>query len=187
VLGASDPARPTSRAAVQRLRSEGNRIVLLTGDVEAAALTIAREVGIDEVIAGVLPAAKLETVRRLQREGRRVLMAGDGINDAPALAAADVGVAMGGGTDIAVNASEVTLLRSDLRGLVEALRISRAFGRVVRQNMVWAFGYNLLAVPLAAGVLYPAFHILLSPVIASIAMALSSVSVVANSLRLRRA
>ena len=187
VLGAIDPARPTSRAAVQRLRSEGNRIVLLTGDVEAAALTIARAVGIDEVIAGVFPAGKLETVRRLQREGRRVLMAGDGINDAPALAAADVGVAMGGGTDIAVNASEVTLLRSDLRGLVEALRISRAFGRVVRQNMVWAFGYNLLAVPLAAGVLYPAFHILLSPVIASIAMALSSVSVVTNSLRLRRA
>jgi Cu+-exporting ATPase len=187
VLGAIDPARPTSRAAVQSLRREGARILLLTGDVEAAALAIAREVGIDEVIAGVLPAGKLETIRRLQSEGRRVLMAGDGINDAPALAAADVGVAMGGGTDIAMNASEVTLLRSDLRGLVEALRISRAFGRVVRQNMGWALGYNLLAVPLAAGVLYPAFHILLSPVIASIAMALSSVSVVMNSLRLRHA
>jgi Cu+-exporting ATPase len=189
LLGANDPARATSRAAVQALRGEGKRVVLLTGDVQAAAQATAQEVGIDldEVIAGVLPAGKLETVRRLQREGRRVLMAGDGINDAPALAAAEVGVAMGGGTDIAVNASEVTLLRSDLAGLVEALRIGRAFGHVVRQNMGWALGYNLLAVPLAAGVLYPAFHLLLSPVIASMAMAMSSVSVVTNSLRLRKA
>jgi Cu+-exporting ATPase len=189
VLGATDPARPTSRAAVQYLRGAGHRVVLLTGDVEVAAQAIAKDVGIDaeNVIAGVLPAGKLEVVRRLQGEGRKVLMAGDGINDAPALAAADAGIAMGGGTDIAVNASEVTLLRSDLRGLVEALQISRAFGRIVRQNMGWALGYNLLAVPLAAGVLYPAFHILLSPVVASMAMALSSVSVVTNSLRLRRA
>jgi Cu+-exporting ATPase len=187
LLAANDPPRPTSRAAVAALRGAGKRVVLLTGDVREAAQATANDVGIDEVIAGVLPAGKLETVRRLQREGRRVLMAGDGINDAPALAAAEVGVAMGGGTDIAVHASEVTLLRSDLAGLVEALRIGRAFGHVVRQNMGWALGYNLLAVPLAAGVLYPAFHILLSPVIASMAMALSSVSVVTNSLRLRKA
>jgi Cu+-exporting ATPase len=188
VLGATDTARPTSRAAIRSLRGSGHRVVLLTGDVEVAAQAIAKDVGIDaeNVIAGVLPAGKLETVRRLQGEGHKVLMAGDGINDAPALAAADVGIAMGGGTDIAVNASEVTLLRSDLLGVVEALQISLAFGRIVRQNMGWALGYNVLAVPLAAGVLYPAFHILLSPVIASMAMALSSVSVVTNSLRLRR-
>lgn len=187
VLGASDPPRASSPAAVQSLRSAGLRVVLLTGDVEAAARSLAAEVGVDEVIAGVLPAGKLDAVRRLQAEGRRVLMVGDGINDAPALAAADVSMAMGGGTDIAVSASEITLLRPDLRAVSAALVLARRTGRVMRQNMGWAVGYNLLAVPLAAGVLYPWLHVMLSPVVASAAMAMSSVSVVANSLRLRRA
>ncbi len=189
LLGASDLPRPTSAMAVAALRARGLRLVLLTGDVPAAALALARAVGIEgeDVIAGVLPEGKLEAVRRLQREGRRVLMVGDGINDAPALAAADVGMAMGGGTEIAVHASDVTLLRPDLGAVVDALKLSRAAGRVMRQNLGWAVGYNLLAVPLAAGVLYPHFHVLLSPVAASAAMAMSSVSVVGNSLRLRRA
>ena len=187
LLGASDPPRATSKAAVQALRASGQRVVLLTGDVEAAARAVGAATGIDEVIAGVLPGGKLEVVRRLQSEGRRVLMVGDGINDAPALAAADVGIAMGGGTDIAVHASEVTLLRPDLAAVGEALTLARVTGRVMRQNMGWAVGYNLLAVPLAAGVLYPWLHLMLSPVVASAAMAMSSVSVVANSLRLRRA
>ncbi len=189
LFGASDPARETSRAAIAALRARGLRVLLLTGDVPAAAHALARTVGIapGDVIAGVLPEGKLEVVRRLQSEGRRVLMVGDGINDAPALAAADVGMAMGGGTEIAVHASDVTLLRPDLLGVEGALRLARASGRIMRQNLGWALGYNLLAVPLAAGVFYPAFHILLSPVVASAAMAMSSVSVVGNSLRLRRA
>ncbi len=189
LLGASDPARETSRATIRALRARGLRVILLTGDVAAAAHSLARSVAIapEDVIAGLLPEGKLDAVRRLQAEGRRVLMVGDGINDAPALAAADVGMAMGGGTEIAIHASDVTLLRPDLGGVDGALRLARASGRVMRQNLGWALVYNLLAVPLAAGVLYPRFHLLLSPVVAAAAMALSSVSVVVNSLRLRRA
>ncbi len=189
VLGASDPPRPTSHDAIRALQESGLRVLLLTGDTAAAAGTLAREVGIapEDVVAGVLPAGKLALVQQLQHEGRRVLMVGDGINDAPALAAADVGMAMGGGTEIAVHASDVTLLRSDLQAVPTAIALARSASTVMRQNLGWALGYNLLAVPLAAGVLYPAFHLLLSPIVASAAMAMSSVSVVLNSLRLRRA
>ena len=186
LLGASDPVRAGSKEAVAALQAAGLRVVLLTGDLAATAQAVAAEVGIAEVIGGVLPEGKLEAVRRLQAAGRRVLMVGDGINDAPALALADVGMAMSGGTEIAVSASEVTLLRADLRAVGEALSLARRAGAVMRQNLGWALGYNVLAVPVAAGVLYPGFHVLLSPVVASAAMAMSSVSVVMNSLRLRR-
>ncbi len=188
LLGATDPPRAGSRDAVAALQNRGLRVLLLTGDVVAAARDVAGLVGIAaaDVIAGVLPADKLAVVRELQAKGRRVLMVGDGINDAPALAAADVGMAMGGGTEIAVHASDVTLLRPDLSAAVDAVRLARRTGRVMRQNLAWALGYNLLAVPLAAGVFYPHFHALLSPIAASAAMAMSSLSVVLNSLRLRR-
>ena len=188
VLGASDPPRPTSRQAVTLLHARGLRVVLVSGDVAEAARAVAADIGIapGDVMAGVLPAGKFDVVRRLQAQGRRVLMVGDGINDAPALAAAEVGMAMGSGTEIAVHASDVTLLRADLRGVADALRLAHVAGRIMRQNLGWALGYNLLAVPLAAGVLYPHFHLMLSPIVASAAMAMSSFSVVMNSLRLRR-
>ncbi len=188
LLGASDPVRVGSKDAVAALQRDGLRVLLLTGDVPATARAVAGQLGIapGDVIAGVLPAGKLDAVRRLQGEGLRVLMVGDGINDAPALALADVGMAMSGGTEIAVSASDVTLLRADLRTVGDALVLARRSGKIMRQNLGWALGYNVLAVPLAAGVLYPGFHVLLSPVVASAAMALSSVSVVMNSLRLRR-
>ena len=187
ILGASDPPRSSSRQSIAMLRARGLRVVLVSGDVREAAQAVAAEVGIasEDVIAGVLPSGKLDVVRELQQQGRRVLMVGDGINDAPALAAAQVGMAMGSGTEIAVHASDVTLLRPDLRGIVDALRLAHAAGRIMRQNLGWALGYNLLAVPLAAGVLYPHFHLTLSPIVASAAMAMSSFSVVMNSLRLR--
>lgn len=185
-LGASDPPRSTSREAIAALRARGLRLVLLSGDTEAAARHVAQAVGIDEVIGGVLPAGKIEALRTLAAQGRHVLMVGDGINDAPALAEAWVGAAMSSGTEIAVEASDLTIMRPDLRVLIDALHLATKTNRVMRQNFGWAFGYNLLAVPLAAGVLYPAFHILLSPVIAAAAMAMSSVSVVGNSMRLRR-
>jgi Cu+-exporting ATPase len=159
---------------------------MLTGDSQVTAKAVARTLGLDDVIAEVLPKQKVEAVRRLQGEGHVVAMAGDGVNDAPALAQADVGIAMGTGTDVAMESADVTLLKGDLRGLVRARRLSRATMRNIRQNLVWAFIYNALGVPVAAGVLYPWFGILLSPVIASAAMSLSSVSVIANALRLRR-
>ncbi|WP_158615401.1 cation-translocating P-type ATPase [Acidipila sp. EB88] len=189
LLGASDTVRSGSKAAVAALQARGLRVVLLSGDIESSAQAIAALVGIpaDAVIAGVLPAGKLDVVRRLQEQGRKVLMVGDGINDAPALAQAEVGMAMAGGTEIAVHASDITLLRADLGGIPQALRLAGATGRIMRQNFGWALGYNLLAVPLAAGVLYPTLHVLLSPVLASAAMAASSLSVVLNSLRLRSA
>ncbi len=159
---------------------------MLTGDSQVTAKAVARALDLDDVIAEVLPEQKVEMVRRLQGEGHIVAMAGDGVNDAPALAQADVGIAMGTGTDVAMESADVTLLKGDLRGLVRARRLSRATMRNIRQNLVWAFIYNALGVPVAAGVLYPWFGILLSPVIASAAMSLSSVSVIANALRLRR-
>ena len=168
------------------LRDEKVRIVMLTGDNRTTAEAVARKLGIDEVYAEVLPERKIEVVRDLQLKGRMVAMAGDGVNDAPALAQAHVGIAMGTGTDVAIESAAVTLVKGDLRGIVRARRLSRGTMRNIRQNLFFAFVYNTLGVPIAAGVLYPFFGILLSPVIASAAMTLSSVSVITNALRLNR-
>jgi Cu+-exporting ATPase len=182
----ADAIRPTSRAAIDRLHSLGVSTVLLTGDVQSTAEAVARQTGINRVIAGVLPAGKVDAIRELQEKGEVVVMVGDGINDAPALARADVGVAMGSGTDVAIEAGDIALLRADLNGVADAIELSRKTMRTMRQNLFWAFVYNVVGVPIAAGVLYPAFGLLLSPILASAAMAMSSVSVVANSLRLGR-
>jgi Cu+-exporting ATPase len=186
VLAVADTVRPTSKAAVQALRDLGLEVVMVTGDSEASARAVAAEVGIERVEANVRPADKAEVVRRYQRAGRVVAHVGDGINDAPALAAADVGVAMGAGTDIAIEASDVTLMRDSLGAVADAFRLSDRTLRTIKQNLFFAFVYNVVGIPLAAGVLYPFFGLLLSPIFASAAMALSSVSVVTNSLRLRR-
>ena len=186
LLGVADPIKATTLAAVRELKDDGIRIVMLTGDHEATARAVAGELGIDEVIAGVLPDQKAAKVKALAREGRRVAMAGDGVNDAPALAAAHVGIAMGTGTDVAMQSAGVTLVKGDLRGVARARRLSEATMRNIRQNLWFAFGYNSLGVPIAAGVLYPVTGLLLSPVIAAAAMSLSSVSVISNALRLRR-
>jgi Cu+-exporting ATPase len=186
LVAVADPVKPTSVEAVRRLRKLGLHVVMLTGDQPRAAEAVARAVGIDEVVAGVLPAGKRDAIQRLQQSGRVVAMVGDGINDAPALAQADVGVAIGTGADVAIEASDITLLRGDLRAAADAIELSRATMRTMRQNLFWAFAYNTVGIPVAAGVLYPWLGILLSPVIASAAMAMSSVSVVSNSLRLRR-
>jgi Cu+-exporting ATPase len=185
IITVADSVKPGSIEAIRHLHREGLRVVMLTGDNERPANAIARMVGVDEVIAGVLPAGKVDAVRRLQAEKRIVAMVGDGVNDAPALAQADVGLTMASGSDIAMEAGDVTLMRSDLNGVAMAIALSRGTMRVMRQNLFWAFIYNVIGIPLAAGALYPAFGLLLSPVLASAAMALSSFSVVANSLRLR--
>jgi Cu+-exporting ATPase len=188
VLAVADPVRASSPAAVARLRELGLRVVLLTGDVRRTADAVARQLGgLDGVVAGVLPDGKVAEVRRLQAEGRVVAMVGDGVNDAPALAAADVGVAVGGGADVAADAADVVLMRPDLAGVAATIALGRHTVRVMRQNLFWAFAYNVVGIPIAAGLLYPRFGLLLSPVLASLAMAVSSVSVVTNSLRLRRA
>jgi Cu+-exporting ATPase len=184
-VGLSDPLRPSAPAAIVALRRLGLDVVLLSGDRRAAAEAIARQAGITRVVADVLPQAKVEAIRALQASAV-VAMVGDGVNDAPALATADVGMAMGSGTDIAISAADITLLGSDLRAVATAVRLSRAAVRTMRENLFWAFVYNVVGIPVAAGVLYPAWDMLLSPMLASAAMALSSVSVVANSLRLRR-
>jgi Cu+-exporting ATPase len=186
VIELHDPVREHAADAVRRLATLGIAPVLLTGDRPAPAVRVAAQVGITDVVAGVLPAGKRDEIARLKSDGRVVAMVGDGINDAPALAAADVGIAMGSGTDIAVDAADLVLLRADIRGVVRAITLARATMRVMRQNLFWAFVYNVIGIPVAAGVLYPAFGVLLSPVLASAAMAFSSVSVVGNSLRLRR-
>jgi Cu+-exporting ATPase len=186
VLGVADTIKPSTPEAIRRLHAQRLRVIMLTGDSLVTAQAVGRSLGLDDVVAEVLPEQKVEAVRRLQAEGRVVAMAGDGVNDAPALAAADVGIAMGTGTDVAMESADITLVKGDLRGIVRAHRLSRATMRNIRQNLVWAFVYNVLGVPVAAGALYPLLRVLLSPMIASAAMSLSSVSVIANALRLRR-
>jgi Cu+-exporting ATPase len=187
LVGVADPIKPTTAEAIQALHREGIKVVMLTGDNRTTAEAVARSAGIDQVEADVLPDQKAVVVKRLQERGERVAMAGDGINDAPALAAADVGIAMGTGTDVAMESAGVTLVKGDLRGIVRARRLSRSTMRNIRQNLFFAFVYNVLGVPVAAGALYPFFGLLLSPMIASAAMTFSSVSVIGNALRLRRA
>jgi Cu+-exporting ATPase len=187
LIGVADPIKATTAQAIRDLQSEGLSVVMVTGDSATTAAAVARALGIDRVEAEVLPDHKAEIVADLQSEGHRVAMAGDGINDAPALARADVGIAMGTGTDVAMQSAGVTLVKGDLRGILRARRLSRATMRNIRQNLLFAFGYNALGVPIAAGVLYPLFGLLLSPIIAAAAMSFSSVSVITNALRLRSA
>jgi heavy metal translocating P-type ATPase len=186
LIGVSDPVKPTTKEALDQLRRQGLQIVMLTGDTRLAAQTVAQELGIERVEAEVLPGRKSEIIKRLQAEGHVVAMAGDGVNDAPALSQANVAIAMGTGTDVAIESAGITLLRGDLRGIVRARALSRATMRNIRQNLFFAFVYNALGVPIAAGVLYPVFGLLLNPIIASAAMTFSSVSVIGNALRLRR-
>jgi Cu+-exporting ATPase len=181
----ADPIKATTRSALQALQAAGVRVVMLTGDGRTTAEAVARELGIDEVVAEVFPEDKAAVVKRLQSQGRVVAMAGDGVNDAPALAQATVGIAMGTGTDVAMESAGITLLKGDLMGIVRARTLSRATMRNIRQNLFLSFAYNTAGIPLAAGVLYPFFGLLLSPVVAAAAMALSSVSVIGNALRLR--
>jgi P-type Cu+ transporter len=186
IAAVADPVKESTPEAIAALKKRGVRIVMLTGDSKRTAAVVARQLGIDEAVGEVLPENKAKEVKRLQSEGRKVAMAGDGINDAPALAQADVGIAMGTGTDVAMESAGVTLVKGDLRGIARAAALSRATMRNIRQNLVFAFGYNALGIPIAAGVLYPIFGLLLSPIIAGAAMAASSLSVVTNALRLRR-
>jgi Cu+-exporting ATPase len=185
LVAVADPIKQTTPEAIHSLHAAGLRIVMATGDAEATARAVGGQLGLDDIRAGVSPEGKAALVRDLQGQGLKVAMAGDGVNDAPALAAADVGIAMGAGADVAVESAGVTLVKGDLNGLVRARRLAQATMRNIRQNLVFAFGYNVLGVPVAAGVLYPIFGVLLSPMIAALAMSLSSVSVIANALRLR--
>jgi Cu+-exporting ATPase len=187
LIGVADPIKETTPDAIKQLHEEGIRIVMLTGDSRSTAEAVARKLNIDEVVAEVLPNQKVDVVKKFQAEGRFVAMAGDGINDAPALAQAQVGIAMGTGTDVAMKSAGITLVKGDLRGIVRARVLSRLTMSNIKQNLFFAFIYNSLGVPIAAGVLYPFFGILLSPMIAAAAMSFSSVSVIGNALRLRRA
>jgi Cu+-exporting ATPase len=186
LLALSDMPKASARAAVSSLKGMGLRVAMITGDNEKTAQAIADDVGIDEILAEVLPGDKAEEIRELQAQGQVVAMVGDGINDAPALTTADIGIAIGAGTDVAMEASDITLIKDDLRSVPSAIRLSFQTMRVIKQNLFWAFFYNSLGVPIAAGALYPFFGILLNPVFAAAAMAMSSVSVVSNSLRLRK-
>jgi Cu+-exporting ATPase len=185
IIAIADPIKQTTPEALQKLKADGIRLVMLTGDNRITAKAVAAKLGIDEVEAEVLPQAKNAIVSRLRREGYVVAMAGDGVNDAPALAAADIGIAMGTGTDVAMESAGITLVKGDLAGIARARALSRATMANIRQNLVLAFVYNVIGVPVAAGVLYPAFGLLLSPALAAAAMSLSSVSVIGNALRLR--
>jgi Cu+-exporting ATPase len=186
LIGVADPIKKSTPAALAELRADGVRVVMLTGDSRATAEAVARQLGIDEVEAEVMPQDKANVVKRLQAAGRVVAMAGDGINDAPALAQATVGIAMGTGTDVAMQSAGVTLIKGDLIGIVRARKLSRATMRSIRENLFFAFVYNVIGVPIAAGALYPLFGLMLSPMIASAAMSASSISVILNSLRLRK-
>ncbi len=186
IIAVADPVKETTPAAIAALHQLGLRIVMVTGDNARTAQAIARRLGIDEVIAEVLPTDKAEVVKSLQAGGGRVAFVGDGINDAPALAQADVGIAIGTGTDIAIESADVVLMSGDLEGVAKAIALSQATIANIRQNLVWAFGYNVVLIPVAAGALYPAFGVLMSPMFAGLAMALSSVSVLINALRLKR-
>jgi P-type E1-E2 ATPase len=185
VIAIADPIKATTPAALDSLRKDGIRIVMLTGDNKTTAEAVARKLGIKEVEADVLPQDKNRVVKKLTAEGRIVAMAGDGVNDAPALAEAAVGIAMGTGTEVAIQSAGITLVKGDLAGIARAIILSRATMRNIRQNLVFAFAYNVIGIPIAAGVLYPGFGLLLSPIIAALAMSLSSVSVIGNALRLR--
>ena len=185
IVAVADPIKASTIQALQDLHDEGIRVIMVTGDNKTTAEAVGRKLGIDEVRADVLPAGKIEIVKQLQSEGRIVAMAGDGINDAPALAQAQIGIAMGSGTDVAIESAGMTLLRGDLGGLARARALSKAVMGNIRQNLFLAFVYNVLGIPIAAGVLYPVFGVMLSPMIAALAMSLSSVSVIGNSLRLR--
>jgi Cu+-exporting ATPase len=186
VIGIADPVKPSTPGALKALQDSGIRVTMLTGDNRVTAEAVARRLGIAEVEADILPDRKSAIVASLRKQGRIVAMAGDGVNDAPALAAADVGIAMGTGTDVAIESAGVTLLHGDLTGIVRARRLSEATMRNIRQNLFFAFVYNVAGIPIAAGLLYPSFGILLSPIVAAAAMAMSSVSVIGNALRLRR-
>ena len=185
ILGISDPIKKTTPDAIRALQKMGLKVVMLTGDNEKTAHAIAKELGINDVYAALEPKDKQEIIKRLRRGGAKVMMAGDGINDAPALAEAEVGVAMGTGTDVAIQSAGITLVKGDLNGIVKALRLSRGVMRNIRQNLFFAFIYNALGVPIAAGILYPFLGLLLNPMIAGAAMSFSSVSVIGNALRLR--
>jgi P-type Cu+ transporter len=187
VFAISDPIKPSTPAAVAALHKLGIRLVMATGDNETTARAIGRELGIDEIHAGLSPQGKIELIRKLKTGGRRVAMTGDGINDAPALAEAHVGIAMGTGTDVAIESAHITLVKGDLPGIVKAMQVSKAVMRNIRQNLFFAFIYNAAGIPIAAGILYPFTGALLSPMIAAAAMSLSSVSVISNALRLRNA
>jgi Cu+-exporting ATPase len=179
--------KATSASAIDRLKRMGLQVALLTGDAPATANVVAKQVGITDVVAGVLPEGKLAEIERRRTGRARVAMVGDGINDAPALAKADVGLAIGTGTDVAIDAADITLMRGDLGGIPDVIALSRKTMQTMKQNLFWAFAYNVVGIPIAAGALYPAFGLMLSPILASAAMAFSSVSVVSNSLRLRTA